>query len=181
MIVLFSWLIFALLVTSVVYFIYEGIVAPSLRTHFRYQMFAMRDELREMLADNEIPPDVYRAAQNQMNTAVNAMAHIHMSLLIQAHRVFKSDHQLSQQADAHRNLIRGFKNERFERLQRRFSHITMKILLTNSAGLLLWVVPPIWMMVTFAKIKHLTLKTLQVPCSRLDHFWGHPGNARATC
>lgn len=169
-----SWLIVVLAFVTMLRFIFDGIIVPSLRMHYRFQLFAMRDELRSMLTDERfaIPADVFRASQSQINTAVSSMDNFHLSLLYQSYQAFKADPELSRQAESHRALIKSFQNESFVSLQKRFSHISVAVLLTNSAGILLWIVPLIAVLLVFTKIKQLTLKTLQLPESRLDSFYG---------
>lgn len=181
MITIVSWMVFFLVLATMFHFIYEGIVAPSLRMHLRYKLFALRDELREMLANSEVPVDVYQAFQTQLNTAISTMPNLHLSSLFQSYRAFRADPELSKEMEDERALMRACQNERFKEMQSRFSRISTAVLLTNSAGFLMWVVPAVYVAVCFGKIKRLTLKTLQLPQSRFEHFYGQPRNAGATC
>ncbi len=66
---------YILLALAIIHFIYEGIIAPSMRLHYRYRLFTLRDELRFLKATHkdELPDEVFILLQNILNNSITLL------------------------------------------------------------------------------------------------------------
>lgn len=80
-----------MLAAALVHFIYEGIIAPSLRMRLRNEMFVLRDELRalKITDDDRCSDDVFAIAHNGINQYINRLHWLTISFMAdftKAHR-----------------------------------------------------------------------------------------------
>ncbi len=165
MIETFSWLIFAAIVFSVLHFIYEGVIAPSLRMHFRYRLFAIRDELRNELTSfpQHLHDEAYSELQEGINRAIAAMAQVHVSTIIRGRRWLKNNPQAAKEIENRRKRMNRCADPTFKRLREQFSSMFVWVLLVNSGGLFFWIVPPIVAILSFHRVRRLLVNVVFTP------------------
>ena len=174
-----SWFVVFMFVAVMCHFIYEGIVAPSLRMNLRYRLFAIRDELRELISekDTDVPIQAFKTFQDDINHSVSNLGSFHVSTLFQVRRAMKLDKELEAGSKAEIDLVRSVENPEFSALRKRFLSVLLTAFVANSAGLFAWVVPAVLAQVFLGKVKKLVLLSLQMPAS--FRFYGRVGMHQA--
>ena len=164
-----SVLFFALLILAVVHFIYEGIIAPSLRLDLRFQLFCLRDRSRFMKAELEdgFPSDAFCLQQNSINNAISLLPFLNIVLIRQALAAFKKDDALVKQVQERLAIIESCRVPEVQKIEEETNHLLIRALVINNAGLLLYLVPVIVpVALTTQALEKLTLwlkKTVAVP------------------
>src|ERR1035441_10315344 len=83
-------------VYALLHFIWEGILAPSLRHNIRLDLFALRDNLRRLKINNpELPNDAFNTVQDGLNGAIKHLSDIDIPLLVYCDSIVKRDADIS--------------------------------------------------------------------------------------
>ncbi|TYL43479.1 hypothetical protein [Dickeya sp. ws52] len=147
-------LFYVLLGLAAAHFVYERILLPSVRLHYRNQLFELRDRVRDVMISNK------SAADNQAATLVhdalnNAINRLHMMTL---HNRYKAQRYM----DANPNIRARIKKEiaLFEKCNnqvindtiRQSADILNKVLLFNSLMLIMYLLPIALVVFAVAKL-----------------------------
>jgi hypothetical protein len=75
-------LIIVLALLALAHFVYEGIIAPSVRLRLRYSMFELRDELRTLHREDErCSRDAFEIAHNGINQYIDRLHAVNLELM----------------------------------------------------------------------------------------------------
>ena len=142
---MFAWLIIILGILACVHFVYEGIIVPSWRRGLRYRLFALRDDLRDVMADKDSDLDVeaFGFLQDSMNTSLGLLRRIDIRVLCEARRKFDDDPDLLRRIARREEKLRHYDHEEFQRIRRQSIRVFATAFVVNSMGfiLMLW---PVW-------------------------------------
>lgn len=91
-----SYLIIGLMLLAVIHFIYESILAPSLRLRMRFDLFALRDELRALKVDygDSLDDKHFIYLQDSINAIIKMLPHIEISLVSHIKEEIEKDARL---------------------------------------------------------------------------------------
>ena len=88
-------MIIILAVLAFSHFVYEALVAPTIRTRLRFELFRLRDELRwvRLTKRDQLDENVFRDLENGLNTAIRNIDRIDMPLLLTLEKAFETDEE----------------------------------------------------------------------------------------
>ncbi|UCE59291.1 MAG: hypothetical protein JSU63_17840 [Phycisphaerales bacterium] len=135
-------LILVLIVLALWHFVCDGIMAPSLRLRVRYKLFAIRDSLRALQSrDSEIGSGVFRMLHENINTAIELVPALSVSLIVKAEQRFREDPELREWVDARVKILDSCPIEEVHVIRDRMNTLVRDALFINAAGWLIWLVP----------------------------------------
>ena len=83
-----------LIVLTFWHFVWDGILAPSYRADYRFRLFALRDQARELKIQSTITGLEFRYLEDSLNTAVIVLSSLTITGLISFRRAVQNDPKL---------------------------------------------------------------------------------------
>jgi hypothetical protein len=141
MIVTISLLIFAVL--ALTHFIYEGILAPSLRASSRLKLFALRDRLRNLKMDQRerLSDEVFFDLQSSMNFSVGRLRQIDLRLVKSANDAFEHDERLRKRVERRIAMFEACPIAELHQIIEEYFDVLDNVVLINSGAWLPYLIP----------------------------------------
>lgn len=153
-------------------------MAPSIRTHTRFELFRVRDELRMMrikLGD-DMPLWTFNHMQHFINAAIYKMHRIDLLVLRDAEKEIKSNPALAKVINNHaEKLEREIKESGIRELYELRSTVYRVIglaFVANCGGWIIYVLPIVIAFGVLDKIKNTIKEFLYLPVGALDKISG---------
>jgi hypothetical protein len=88
--------ILVIIIVSVIHFIYDGIVMPSLRLGVRYRLFALRDEIRCLKCEHaeSFSDDVFKNIDEGISFNIANLHNINFYVVAETNRLVRNSDQL---------------------------------------------------------------------------------------
>jgi hypothetical protein len=133
----------ALAALAVIHFIYEAILAPSLRFELRLKLFALRDEIRilKLQHPDSLSDEVFRDLQSSLNATISRLKLIDLRILKTAYDSFEHDEKLRKRAEQRDELINACPIPEVRAIRQRQIWLVGYALLINSGGWVPYLVP----------------------------------------
>src|SRR5262245_60473492 len=102
-----STLIWAMLLLALFHFIYESILAPSLRLSLRHNLFGLRDELRRLKVQygDAFDDTHFLYLQGSINTMIAMIPRYDLATLYYAQRAYKRDAEFRNHVDERADML----------------------------------------------------------------------------
>ncbi len=149
-----AWLFIACFLFALWHFVYENILSPTIRDEARFQLFALRDELRHMRHENpeELSLSLFQHLELLINTAIHRMDQVNFVSVSRAIARLRTDERrrqmIQREIEDLLNEIRRSEIDRLESIHYEIHRSFYLSLLINSGGWLpytpLLVVVPVW-------------------------------------
>jgi len=122
---------------------YETAVAPSVRLATRYRLFALRDQLRRFAAREGIQLDypAIRILEESINCCIEYMPELNFGFVFAFRRRFASDSAFRKRVEHRENVLESYMDPDFRDLRREYARIFREIMLVNSGGWFVYLVP----------------------------------------
>ena len=169
-----AWLILIAAVLCLWHFVWEGIVAPSLRMQIRDRIFALRDELRNRIIDGD-PASADRAfdyLQEIMNTSIVYLSAADPVSLYMAKRAFARDENFRLESEKRLQVIEA--NDVARDISKRLNRLYGDAFLVNSGGWFIYLIPLLLTLVLFSTIIDFFRQILALPTSRIQQAMPSP-------
>src|SRR6266513_6544694 len=130
MIVLF----YIFLILVILHFVWDGIIAPSIRLEIRYELFEMRDKLRRLKIQlhDQFNDELFNLLQHILN---NELAFLHRARIVDFYRAYKkygNSKSLQLTFENFQRLVNECSIEDVRKLWERTGLITVCALVVNS-------------------------------------------------
>lgn len=128
---------------AALHWIYESILAPSFRLHLRFQLFALRDELRElkMGAGIDLRDKHYHYLQDSINGLISMLCRLDLSTLHAITRELGRNSHLRETIDARTKTLDDCQIEQARDIRKRSVRIAACAIVVNTGGLLMYIAP----------------------------------------
>jgi len=158
-----SVILIAFGVLAFVHWIYEDVVAPSLRDWLRYQFFELRDELRMLISrgDAGISEDLGHFLQGSLNNTLKHMHILDLSFVLKARKIAKGT--VNSTIAAKEALLTQCENEQIQSMRKRQLDLIGYALMINSGGWIIYLVPVLVLPFVFEQVKQETKQMLYMP------------------
>jgi hypothetical protein len=167
-------LLFILIMLSVVIFIYESIILPSIRLRIRYSLFELRDKLRFLKVEKKdvLDDTAFKYLQDFLNTLLAFLHRYDVMAMFAAARFFNENPTLYKRVIKRQELLDGCSVEEFQQIRRECVNVAIGIMAANSFGLLMVLAPIVAIFKGFKyikdKTKDITTKLFSVPEGESD-------------
>ena len=134
------------------HFIYESILLPSMRLDLRYRLFRYRDQLVKLkvVHGDKLSDDVFNSLFYSINSSINRLPFLSLSLFIEARREFETNNQLRQKVDRKIQLINLCEINETKKILKKTSQLAFYAFSLNLGSWVVYVVP-ILLVVYFIK------------------------------
>lgn len=164
-----SYVILMILFMATLHFVYDGIIAPSLRFEARYELFALRDRLRELkkLRGDGIDDKHFHHLQDILNTMVTNLARFDVGTVFLIEQQFRKDRDLKKRIDARIRVMDDCKDEEIRRLRQQALDAGSKATAVNSGAWFLYLLPIVTLAIGFNAAKSRVKAALSLTGSDL--------------
>lgn len=135
------YLIYILIGLAFLHFVYEAILAPSFRLNLRFKLFAVRDDLRWLRAEREIPDEIFRSLQNGLNNSIRLLPRTDLATVWRAHRVISRDPKLKSLRDKQWEALQTQLDETTRPLFKRCASLFVSALVVNNGMIVILLLP----------------------------------------
>jgi hypothetical protein len=159
-----------LLCLALIHFVYEGIILPSLRCKYRYDLFHLRDELRSMKRhrSDDISDEVFLLVQDGVNTSIKFLHAVNVVEAIRWGPMAMSDPDIMRRVRNSTNIVNGCRVNRVKEIDDEAIRIFARVAIYNSGGMLVYLVPIVVLAVWWTKIQRKTVEFTKVIFSASD-------------
>ncbi len=134
---------FIFIIISVFHFIYESIFLPNKRLELRYDLFKIRDQLRQIKAQKklEVSDKVFENLDNSICSTIQHLPYFKLSLLFEAEKRFERDDKMRSKVQKKIKIIEDCNVEEVRLIHERLSTISMRAIVLNAGGWVYIVLP----------------------------------------
>ena len=137
-------LIVLFLILTIFHFLYEGIIAPSIRLKLKYNLFAIRDQLRALLREprvSQFSEDVYSHLQSSINNLIKFLPVIDILSIAKAEQKFNEDETLRQEVMRVTRMLEDCKSPDVQEIRSRIRRIFAMAIFVNNGMLMFYSFP----------------------------------------
>jgi hypothetical protein len=134
-------IVLAIVALAFLHFIYEGIIAPSIRMKLRNDMFALRDELRHLhVSDDRCSREAFDVAHSGINQYLDRLHGVTLSLVAAFKHAYR-DEQFRKEVEHRRHVLATCQSEEMQGIVARANQRIEAALATNCGMWFVYVVP----------------------------------------
>lgn len=175
-------ILIALFAIAILHFIYDGIVLPGVRQHYRNKLFALRDELRWEMIQGINAED--KDAFNLVHDAINAFANRLPLLTIAVQKAFEKDlednERLRKMIEKRREILAQCRNENIKRIAHEVNVVLEGVYIANSGGWFIYLIPIALVVTTLKKLTEVSSELAIAPVQEVRKIIPHTSN-KACC
>jgi len=141
-----------LIVGAFAHFIYEGIIAPTLRDRLRHQMFELRDQLRaiQIKEGEQCPREAFDIAHHGINQYVNRIHWLTLSFMFEFDRVHQ-DPKVRDETKRRQSVVANCEQPEIKRIVKEANQVLGQAIAVNSAPFFAYFVV---LLATYALMKY---------------------------
>lgn len=155
---------------AIVHFVYESVVAPTIRLRLRFRLFELRDELRQLKIDDpdRVPDEVFLMVQDNLNTAITLVPRTDFVLLRAFYGAMKDDASFRIKVDERLARLDRCVSGDLQAIRRKAADVFVCAFATNTALLLVLAVP-FWLLVLpWSLVSRVVDNLLSMPADRVE-------------
>jgi hypothetical protein len=140
---------------AVLHFIYESIIAPSLRLKLRFELFALRDELRLLKIDcgHRLDDRLFDHLQASLNTLIRVLPRMDLTTLAAVKRELRTNPQVREQVEARSKVLDECGIPKLREIRSRSLQVAAKAFAVNGGGWGIYLLPLLLPLVSYAGIR----------------------------
>lgn len=138
-----SYLVLGLILLSIIHLIYESVIAPSLRLKLRFDLFALRDEVRslkvehgDMLRDRH-----FKYLEDSINSTILMLPRFELSVIRKINEELKKDKELDARVQERMRVLDDCNISRIAEIRKKSLDLANKSFVINSGMLFMYLLP----------------------------------------
>jgi len=157
---------------AVLHFVWESIIAPSVRLGIRFELFALRDRLRRLkIMQNGLTDGAYHSVEDGIHSALHILYDIDLPLLKLLENAIRKDEKLQERIRKRQALVADSGCDELNEIMRAVQKIVEKTAVINSGGwLVLYIVPLMPLAIFCHKVFSPIANILYAPKSEVDRL-----------
>jgi hypothetical protein len=118
------------------HFVFESIIAPSIRLDLRYRLFELRDELRSLKieAGSKLDHKHFTYLHESVNVTIAFLAHFDIATIVSIEREFQNDSDLRRRVEARTKILDDCQFESAKKIRKKCLRIALVAVAINSGG-----------------------------------------------
>jgi len=155
---------------AILHFVLESILVPSGRQSLRFDLFEIRDRLRQVKAEygKVLDTEVYRFLEGSINNTLRHMHLINISVIIDVAKKINSNPDLKKEIQKRSEILNRCQLEEIKKIQKDYVQAFGKIVALNSMGWLIYLIPFIPIIFFYKKCKKSVKDILFIPDKELE-------------
>jgi hypothetical protein len=138
-----SYLILVLVSLATIHFVYESIIAPSLRLSIRYDLFALRDQLRSLKIEHadQLDDKHFHYLQDSINSIILALPRIDAMTIAHVKNAIEKDAALKERLIARQKILDDCTIPELRGIRKKSIELSVVALGVNSGMWAIYVIP----------------------------------------
>jgi len=159
-----TYMILGLLIMASVHFIYEGILAPSFRLKLRFELFSLRDELRQLKIDcaQSLSDKHFDYLQDSLNGLIAVLHRYDAGTLAAVEHELRTNPELRADIEARVRILDDCNIPRARTIRNRSLWIAGKALATNNGAWFCYLLPLALPLFFVSRLKKLIRASLSL-------------------
>lgn len=160
-----KYLILLILFFATFHFVYEGIIAPSLRIALRNRLFAIRDELRCLKIGGLSVADekAFWLVHEGINSFINRLPYLTIYGRRAAMEAYRNDADLRARVEQRIEILTGCGNKAITQIFDKASMIVEEAFIVNMGGTFVYIIPGAVLVATLGSLKRLAQSLVLTP------------------
>lgn len=160
-----KYLILLVLFVATFHFVYEAIVAPSLRLKLRNKLFSLRDELRSLKIAGISKEDeqAFWLVHEGINAYINRLPNLTVYGRHKAMAAYREDAELRARVEKRLEVLNNCRNQTITNVLERVALVVEEAFLVNMGGTFVYIVPAALVAVTLGSLKRLAKSLVLTP------------------
>lgn len=150
---------------ALLHFVYEAIIAPSVRVSLRNKLFTARDELRSIKIEGIHPEDekAFWLVEHGINTSLRCVHQMLPSSQAAALEAYRCDPGLRAELDDAVAQVQGSSDPRIAKTFNHVVDVVQEAYIVNSGGWAIYAVPLAVMLMMLSQFKRMVTRVLVMP------------------
>lgn len=167
-------LFFVFFALVVFHFIYDGILAPSLRFNIKLKLFEMRDRLRRLKIENEhlLSDELFKILQDDINKQIRLNHKYNVVGVFEAIRFMRDNAEIEKRVKMIETLVQECELEEVKAIYNQSIIQVALAFVANAGGWVIYLMPFVVLLlvslIAWSKMSHFVIKILQIPDEKLD-------------
>jgi hypothetical protein len=138
-----EYIIFGIIALAIWHWWYETILAPSLRLEFRFRLFKLRDEARElkMHLGSNFDDRHFHYLQDSINNAITLLPRMDVAMLVTVAKRMEHDAELRARIAARSKILDDCKFPEAADIRKRANEVLGFVVGANSGGWIPYLIP----------------------------------------
>ena len=135
-----SYVIIGLMILAIVHFIYDGIIAPTIRFHLRNDLFSLRDRIRRLIIEGNLSSsdkETILFVDNSIGFFLNKLSSLGLRTYYVARREIVKNEELGKTVEKRLSSMKQLQNNEIQDIFAKAIVIVGKAFIFNSGILLL--------------------------------------------
>jgi len=165
-----AYLLLTLIILSMVVFIYESVLLPSIRLRMRFELFALRDRLRLLKIEkpDELDDTTFKYGQESLNMLLGFLHRYDIASFVKAAFYLKQNPSLFKRIQKRREIIENCPSKEFQEIHTQ--SVKIGIVTATANSFFLFVLLFILVLPILLLIKGLTYIKSQVKDNAAELF-----------
>jgi hypothetical protein len=148
-------LIFTLCFIAAYHFIYEGILAPSFRLELRFELFRLRDEVRQLKIESSdaLLDKHFNYLQDSINALISFLYKFDFATLLLAEAESRRNPAFKKRVEERARILDDCNIQRARDIRKKSLVIAAKALVINSGACILYLIPIALVLSGYSAIK----------------------------
>lgn len=130
-----TFIFFIISAFAVLHFIYEAMVAPSIRLHLRMEFFKLRDKLRKLKFEGNTDlanEEIYDLLQGNINTCIKFLPSLDVKLFFHFYQIIRMDPGLEKSLKKKVAILDNCKTKEVRKLKSRYRRLNLMTFVSNN-------------------------------------------------
>lgn len=150
-------LFYVFVVLAIYHFVWEGIIAPSVRLEIRYELFELRDRLRRIKIEqgNSLNDELFTRLQRSINKEIALLQNADIRSLYYAYTKLYDKKDVLDEIETFDRLVEECSIEEVRNIRHKSIGALAHAFVINSGGWLIYIIPVFLIIQGYEKIKAL--------------------------
>ncbi len=161
-----------LVIVAVFHFVYDGIVLPSIRQHFRNKLFILRDELRSIYIDEKdtIDREIFNLVHDSLSNFINRIHILTISTRKDFVKRYSGDKGFKKEIDKRRTMVEKYDHQKLKNIIKEADQILKYSFIANSGAWFVYVIPIAFVVWSMKKISDTAKEIFVIPGNEADQL-----------
>ena len=149
---------------SICHYLYDGLISPYYRFKLRFELFELRDKLRNLKIEKNGAFDtkIFEILDDSINSNINFMSQLYFHSIIKINRYLKSHPDVESLINKRVLLLKECDLAEVQEIRDSMSKITIKVMLVNSGAFLPYIIPPLFPLILIVMILDFIFKLIRL-------------------
>lgn len=164
-----------LLYLALWHYIYEAILAPSLRLRLKHRLFALRDQLRmiQIERDSQVMQEDIAILHDGLNYYMSRLDRVTPSLVVRSHRRMQANPAMRKAVEKRAMIVASSRDQRIHRISDDIDQVLSRVLLVNAGGWGMYILPLVIAWRAYARLQRRVADLFMTPEKSMNAMMDH--------